>query len=540
MKGSEMKRNIFISLIITLFFTSFSFAQVTVSLPDAVGSPGTEILSPITVSDLTGLEVTSFQFQVNYDKSAIYITGISTTGTKVSGNSPTIKVDTAKGYLRVAWASSSPLSGSGTLLNIKIKFKSSGTTALEFGDIVYDNGNVNPKSFGPSSLTVTWENGSATVSTVNNPPVFDPVEDKTVNEGETLSFTVNATDAEGDPITYSADKLPEGASFDPNTKTFTWTPGYDQAGTYEVDFIANDGNSSSVLTVNIVVNNVNSPPKLNLNTTSPVNIDEGENYELQLTADDPDPGATLLFFTLGTLPEGADLTADGLFSWTPGYDQAGTYTITFAVMDEHNAQDSKELTIIVNDANQPPVFTKTLDGEIVTVHNVPVEFSFQYEATDPEGDPITFAALQVPDGAGITAGGLFTWTPTQDQANKTFTIIVVAFDTHTFVNDTSVITTSQVVSVNEDVKPTEFALFQNYPNPFNPTTTIKYQLPEASFVSLKVYDMLGNEIETLVNSYQQAGNYELKFNASGFTSGVYFYKIITDKFNDIKQMMLVK
>jgi hypothetical protein len=209
-------------------------------------------------------------------------------------------------------------------------------------------------------------------------------------------------------------------------------------------------------------------------------------------------------------------------------------------MDEYNAQDSKELTIIVNDANQPPVFTKTLDGEIVTVHNVPVEFSFQYEATDPEGDPITFAALQVPDGAGITAGGLFTWTPTQDQANKTFTIIVVAFDTHTFVNDTSVITTSQVVSVNEDVKPTEFALFQNYPNPFNPTTTIKYQLPEASFVSLKVYDMLGNEIETLVNNHQQAGNYELKFDASRLTSGVYFYKLITDKFTDIKQMMLVK
>ncbi len=535
-----MKRSIYLLLIITFVFSSFSLAQVTISLPNAVGSPGTEVLFPITVSDLTGLEVTSFQFQINYDKSAVYLTGISTTGTKVSGNTPTIKVDTAKGYLRMAWASSSPLSGDGVLVNIKIKFKTSGATPLEFGDIVYDNGNVNPKSFGPSTLNVSWVNGSATVSTVNNPPVFDPVEDKTVNEGETLTFTVNATDAEGDPISYSVDKRPDGASFDPSTKTFTWTPGFNQAGTYEVDFIANDGNSSSVLTVNIVVNNVNSPPTLNLNTTSPVNIDEGENYELQLTATDPDSGATLLFFYLGTLPQGADLTADGLFTWTPSYDQAGTYTITFAVMDEYNAQDSKDLTIIVNDANQPPVFTKTLDGEIVTVHNVPVEFSFQYEATDPEGDPITYAALQVPDGAGITANGLFTWTPTQDQANKTFTIIVVAFDSHTFVYDTSVVTTSPVVSVDENEVPTEFALFQNYPNPFNPTTIIRYQLPEASFVSLKVYDILGNEIETLINDYQQAGNYELKFNASNLTSGIYLYKLTTDKFTDVKLMMLVK
>ncbi|MGK9475328.1 putative Ig domain-containing protein [Melioribacter sp. OK-6-Me] len=535
-----MKKNMLVSLIVIFAFSSFSLAQVTISLPNAVGSPGTEVLFPITVSDLTGQDVTSFQFQINYNNDPAYITGISTTGTKVSGNSPTIKVDTSKGYLRVAWASSSPLSGDGVLLNIKIKFKTSGTTPLEFGDIVYDNGNINPKSFGPSSLTVNWVNGSATVSTVNNPPVFDPVEDKTVNEGEALIFTVNATDAEGDPITYSADKLPAGASFDVNTKTFTWTPGFNQAGTYEVDFIANDGHSSSVITVNILVNNVNVPPTLNLNTTSPVTIDEGETFELQLTATDPDSGETFRFFSLGTLPQGAELTADGLFTWTPSFNQAGTYTIKFAVMDGHNAQDSKDLMIIVNDANQPPVFTKTLDGKIVTVHNVPVEFSFQYEATDPEGDPITYAALQVPDGAGITATGLFTWTPTQDQANKTFTIIVVAFDTHTFVNDTSVVTTSPVVSVNENELPSEFALHQNYPNPFNPITIISYQLPEASFVNLKVYDLLGNEIETLVNNFQQAGFYNLPFNASKLTSGIYLYKLTTDKFTYVKQMMLVK
>jgi len=73
--------------------------------------------------------------------------------------------------------------------------------------------------------------------------------------------------------------------------------------------------------------------------------------------------------------------------------------------------------------------------------------------------------------------------------------------------------------------PKEFLLKQNYPNPFNPTTTIKYQIPELSFVTINVFDVLGNVIETLVDEAKSVGTYKIEFNASTLPSGVYFYRL---------------
>ena len=88
--------------------------------------------------------------------------------------------------------------------------------------------------------------------------------------------------------------------------------------------------------------------------------------------------------------------------------------------------------------------------------------------------------------------------------------------------------------------PVEFALEQNYPNPFNPTTTIKYSIPEAGNVELKVYDILGNEVAALVNEAKTPGNYDATFDASAFASGVYIYTIRANNFVQTKKMMLLK
>lgn len=85
-----------------------------------------------------------------------------------------------------------------------------------------------------------------------------------------------------------------------------------------------------------------------------------------------------------------------------------------------------------------------------------------------------------------------------------------------------------------------FILNQNYPNPFNPNTVISYQLSVAGFISLKVYDLNGREITTLINKKQSAGSYSVEFNASNLSSGIYFYTLQTDKFTDTKKMILVK
>lgn len=88
--------------------------------------------------------------------------------------------------------------------------------------------------------------------------------------------------------------------------------------------------------------------------------------------------------------------------------------------------------------------------------------------------------------------------------------------------------------------PNEFHLYQNYPQPFNPATRIKYQIPVTSKVVLKVFDVLGNEIKTLVNQKKSAGIYEVDFEGIELTSGIYFYSLQTEEFTDTKKMILLK
>ncbi len=86
----------------------------------------------------------------------------------------------------------------------------------------------------------------------------------------------------------------------------------------------------------------------------------------------------------------------------------------------------------------------------------------------------------------------------------------------------------------------EFKLYQNYPNPFNPSTTISYHIPELSFVTLKVYDVLGNEIVTLIDEEKSAGNFEVEFDGTTLSSGIYFYQLQAGSFVETKKMVLMK
>lgn len=91
-----------------------------------------------------------------------------------------------------------------------------------------------------------------------------------------------------------------------------------------------------------------------------------------------------------------------------------------------------------------------------------------------------------------------------------------------------------------EIVPAKFELFQNYPNPFNLTTTIRFQLPEESKVVIKIYDILGAELKTILNEKKEAGIYEFVFNASELPSGIYIYRLITDRFMETKKMILLK
>lgn len=92
----------------------------------------------------------------------------------------------------------------------------------------------------------------------------------------------------------------------------------------------------------------------------------------------------------------------------------------------------------------------------------------------------------------------------------------------------------------EDQVPTQFSLSQNYPNPFNPSTTINFSVPSSEFVTLKVFDVLGNEVQTLVNKEKPTGSYQVEFNASHLSSGIYFYTISAGSFVETKKMILLR
>ena len=97
-----------------------------------------------------------------------------------------------------------------------------------------------------------------------------------------------------------------------------------------------------------------------------------------------------------------------------------------------------------------------------------------------------------------------------------------------------------VSDVEDQTQPLTFKLEQNFPNPFNPSTQIRYKIAENDFVSLKVYDLLGNEVATLINEVQSAGSYQVNFDATRLSSGIYFYSIKTSRFNFTRKMQLIK
>ena len=97
---------------------------------------------------------------------------------------------------------------------------------------------------------------------------------------------------------------------------------------------------------------------------------------------------------------------------------------------------------------------------------------------------------------------------------------------------------SDIVEV--DIAPSIYSLSQNYPNPFNPTTKIKYSIPNSGIVTLKVFNVLGKEVATLVNEEKPAGSYEVEFNGNELPTGIYFYQLKTGNYSETKKMILLK
>jgi len=387
----------------------------------------------------------------------------------------------------------------------------------------------------PSTIAV-----SITVVDVNTVPTIAAISDKSINEGQTLTFDVNASDAEGDVLTYSATNMPTGALFEPALRKFTWKPSSTQAGEYNVTFSVSDGKLNASITVKINVIDANTAPVFTQVTDKTVNTNQLLSFDVAAVDGEGDP----ISYSATNLPSGASFDQSlKKFSWKPGSTQAGDYTVTFFAFDGSNTA-SMSVKIKVIKVNSAPVFdSKTISDTTISVHNVSMLFKYQFKVTDPDGDAITFRIDgDYPSGSTLNTSGLFNWITTSANAGRVYMFLVTASDG--ILSETKVVTISvrsTIVGVEAEIRiPVKYDLAQNYPNPFNPTTSINYSLPKESNVILKVYNVMGEEIRTLVNGSKPAGTHRVNFDASGLTSGFYLYKLETNEFSKTMKMLLAK
>jgi len=156
---------------------------------------------------------------------------------------------------------------------------------------------------------------------------------------------------------------------------------------------------------------------------------------------------------------------------------------------------------------------------------------------------VNFSSAQTITGVFSAVGD----KSTNSTQHLSFTIgeSLIGFSNNSSTNSYSGFWYTYIESITTNVEdqltvPIEYRLEQNYPNPFNPSTTISWQSPVSSWQSIKVFDVLGNEVATIVDEYREAGRHRITFDASQLSSGVYFYKIQAGRFTSTKKMLLIK
>ena len=189
----------------------------------------------------------------------------------------------------------------------------------------------------------------------NHAPVLEIIGNKTVNVRSNLKFVINASDEDGDLLTYSAQNIPANATFNPTTRIFDWTPGSDQAGIYTPDFIVSDGKSTDKESVTITVGpSGNHPPVLSPIVNKTVKVQSNLRFIVNAT----DPDGDVLTYSSQNLPSGASFNPiTRIFNWTPASNQVGNYNVKVTVCDG-TLKDSRNVTISVT--SRAPVPTPTI------------------------------------------------------------------------------------------------------------------------------------------------------------------------------------
>lgn len=273
-----------------------------------------------------------------------------------------------------------------------------------------------------------------TVANTDRAPVVTAPATMTGASGSLITFTVAASDPDGDAIaSLTAAPLPSGASFSSNATqtsgTFSWTPGATQAGTYSVVFTATNALTRSATTVLTIFSEGDHAPLV----TAPATVSGVENVliSFSVTAIDPEGDPILSFTASGTaITAGGSFTSNaantsGTFNWLPDFTDAGSYAVTFTAA---NALTGSATTFINIGSDRAPVVT----APVTTSGLANSLITFTVSAVDPDGDAIvSLTAAPLPSGATFTVNavktsGTFSWTPTFGQGGGTYNVTFAA------------------------------------------------------------------------------------------------------------------
>jgi hypothetical protein len=244
---------------------------------------------------------------------------------------------------------------------------------------------------------------SCTITVANQAPSIDPLPNRNANPGHAVTFYANATDPDGDPVTYSLIGQTYGASINMGTGQFTWVPPA-QLGMFTFTVQAADpGGLTAQASFNITVSDDGPALDALPNRTA----HPGQLLSFYANASDPD--GDLITYNLVTPPSGATINpGSGLFTWTPGWNQIGSFTITIRASDPAQVNTQGSCTVTVSDPG--PSLDPLPDRQAA----VGRQLAFYVNASEPNCAMLTFSITNQPGGATIDANtGHFTWTPMQ-------------------------------------------------------------------------------------------------------------------------------
>ena len=360
----------------------------------------------------------------------------------------------------------------------------------------------------------------------NRPPVFEPVPEQQVVEGELLTLTVRAIDPDlGDMVRYQLGTgAPESATLDEHTGEFRWTSG-EADGPARVDFAVqaeDNGNPIRIGTtwVSVQVNEVNQAPRL-----EPIpdqQVDEGTLLALQFAAHDPDLPPNLLVFTLAPgAPEDASVTEDGAFTWIPDESRGGTnVVVTVRVSDLGSPEytDTATFRIDVRDVLNPPVISP-ISPPVIAEEN---PLRLRIEAADPDTppSPLVFSLLTGPAGATLDPeSGQLEWLPGEEAGptNAVFVVSVTELNppyaraTQTFTVTVNEVNRRPILFpiVDQALREGQTVLVQaQATDPDRPPQTLKFSLDPGAPPGLTI-DPVSGRILWPVDPDQGAGAYDV-------------------------------